>query len=211
MLFRSYADHAPRLNEDGASWTISATWAGQREMGVRLVGEEGGARTFGYDERAIRLLVLRDSDGRCYGSGQRSGVVGHIFATFDEALRTVASRLQRQLATIGGASHVTVATTYIGTQLTVAITAQGLDQFRLLVAIGDIQAEGTSVDTGAHRRCSVTLNQPDLGGLAYLAYPTEDVTSALNLNRYTAIATASDFPTDSASWTTYVAAYAVPV
>lgn len=206
-----YCDHAPRLNEDGASWTISATWAGQREMGVRLVSEEGGARTFGYDERSIRILVLRDADGSGYGSGQRSNVEGHIFATFDECLRAVCTRLQRRLAAIGGVTHATVHTTNIGTQLTVVVTAQGLDQFRVLVAVGDIQAEGTSVDTGAHRRCSVTLNQPDLGGLAYLAYPTDDITSALNGNKYTAIATAADFPTDNALWSTYVAAYAVPV
>jgi hypothetical protein len=207
-----YADHAPRLNEDGASWTISATWAGQREMGVRLVSEQGGARTFGYDERAVRMILMRDSDGTVLATGQRSLTTGHIFNTFDECLRSVAARLRARIAATSGVTHATVNTSFVGSQLSVTVTAQGLDPFRLGIYIGDIQAEGNSVDTGSHKRATVVLNQPDLGGLAYLAFPEDtDVTSVFNNNKRTVIATAADFPTDNASWTTYVASYAVPV
>lgn len=207
-----YADHAPRLNEDGASWTISATWAGQREMGVRLVSEQGGARTFGYDERAVRMILMRDADGTVLATGQRSLTTGHIFNTFDECIRAVAARLRARIAAVAGVTHASVTTSFVGTQLSVTAEAQGLDAFRLGIYIGDIQAETTSVDTGSHKRGTVVLNQPDLGGLAYLAFPENtDVTSPFNNNLLTVIATAADFPTDNLQWTTYVAATAVPV
>lgn len=207
-----YCDHAPRLNEDGASWTISATWAGQREMDVRLVSEEGGARTFGYDERALRMILMRDADGTVLATGQRSLTTGHIFSTFDECLRTVAARLRARIAATAGVTHATVNVSFVGSQLSVTVTAQGLDAFRLGIYCGDIQAESNSVDTGAHKRATVVLNSPDLGGLAYLAFPEDtDVTSPFNNNLLTVLATAADFPTDNAFWTTYVASYAVPV
>ncbi len=206
-----YCDHAPRLNEDGASWTISATWAGQREMDVRLVSEEGGARTFGYDERALLMTITRDGDGSLIATGQRGGTTGHIFATLDECARAVSARLRARLAATFGVTHATANISFVGSRLSLTVTAQGVSPFRLTMSIGDTSVQGTSADTGTHQRCQVYLDSPDLGGLAYLGYTTDDSTSTLSLNRYTVIATAADFPTDAASWSTYVSATAVPV
>jgi hypothetical protein len=206
-----YCDHAPRLNEDGASWTISATWAGQREMDVRLVSEEGGARTFGYDERALLMTITRDGDASLVATGQRGGTTGHIFSTLDECARAVAARLRARLAATSGVSHATANISFVGSRLSLTVTAQGIGPFRLTMSIGDTNVEGTSADTGSHQRCQVYLDSPDLGGLALLGYTTDDSTSTLSLNRYTVIATAADFPTDAASWSTYVSTTAVPV
>jgi hypothetical protein len=201
-----YCDHAPRLNEDGASWTISATWAGQREMSSRLTTETGGARTYGYDERGIALLVMRSDDGTVLASGSRALTSGHIFSTLDEALRAVSERLRTALAAVGGVSHATVNTSLVGTQLSVTVTAQGIDNFRLLAIVGDIRAEGTSADSGSHKRCQVVLDQPDLGALASLGWPKDR-----GDDRYTALAVQADFPTANSYWQASNASYPVRV
>lgn len=204
-----YADHAPRLNSDGASWTISATWAGVRELGGRIGSEVGGARTIGYDGRALAILFQFSNDSVTYGSTTYLNPKAAIYQSLGEALADACARARTSLMGIAGVTSASVGYSSVGGAYTVTATLNGGAAFKMRVVIGDIEAEGTSPDAGAFKRVSVTLEDADLGALARFGFTS--ASAGGGVDKFTVLSLSPETPTADADWAPTTAGYAVEV
>jgi hypothetical protein len=204
-----YADHAPRLNADGASWTISATWAGVRELGSSIGSEVGGARTIGYDGRAIAILFQFSNDSTTYGSSGYLNPKAAIYQSLGEALADACARAQQALAGIAGITSASVGYSSVGSSYAITATTNGSGAFKMRVVCGDLDVEASSPDAGTYKRATVTLENADLGGLARFGFTSASASGGVD--KFTVLAFSPETPTDDASWTPTTAGYAVEV
>lgn len=198
-----YLEQAPRLNADGASWTISATHSWQRESKMSLASAVSGARNAGFDTRAVVLRVLfANGQGAYSSSGRNSKSV--IRESFDQCMFDACASLRSALTT-AGATNVHVAHTYINNSLIVSCSADGLDDFSLSVTVGDLAETGSSNSLN-NKRASVTLAMPRPTALTCVARPFGNAS-----DRYTALSPALGMPTANSSWVNSNAGYGVEV
>lgn len=209
-----HLDHAPRLNEDGVSWTLSAVHVSVRELNALLGSVAGNARTIGYDGGAAALYVERGDVAGIIGASAAVPAAGgtkvRIHESYDRLLTNLCNALGGRL-TGAGATNVLVTHSTIGALTTISVTAQSIDAFTLRARIGTFEATASSVDTAGSKRAKLELYGANRGALTRFGwqpparFPNEDGA------RLTVLTPSASLPTDSASWATLTSSGAVPV
>lgn len=205
-----HADHAPRLNEDGCSWTISTTHASTRELGVTLGSVAGNARNVGYDDYGVSLIVERSNGAGVIGSSARASTKVKIHASLQDAVSAACSRLEASIRSTTGAD-ATVTPSFVGGRVIVSVSATSIDAYTLRARIGDLEAESTSTDTSSAKRAKVELYGADRGALSRFGWQPYSAPPVTDSARLTVLAISPSLPTASASWATITSSGDVPV
>lgn len=210
VRYIGHADHAPRLNEDGCSWTISTTHASTRELGVTLGSASGNARNVGYDDACVSLIVERADTAGILGASGRASAKATIHASFNEMMTAACRRLQNSLVS-AGASNVSVQWSPVGPRGVINVSANGIGAFSLRVRVADLEAETASVDAGAAKRARVELVGHDRGAVTRFGWQPYAAPPVTDSARLTVLAISPSLPTASASWSTITSSGDVPV
>lgn len=210
VRYIGYADHAPRLNEDGMSWTLSTTHASTRELGVTLGNVAGNARNVGYDDYGVSLIVERSNGAGVIGSSARASTKVKIHASLQDAVSAACARLEAAIRSATGAD-ATVTPSFVGARVVVSASAANIDAYTLRVRIGDLEASATSTDTSSAKRAKVELYGVDRGALTRFGWQPYAAPPVTDSARLTVLAASSLLPTASASWATITSAGDVPV
>lgn len=199
-----YADHAPRLNEDGASWTLSCVPVWQREANNPLTSQTAGAVNDGFDAKLIKIQFTRANDqGRigAYGAGPK---VQH-HPNFQAALNAQCLELETKLRAAGG-TNVRVTGVVGRGKVTVTCACNGLDEFELCLTIGDVSETANSNTTG-NIRATVEIQMSPPTALTRVAFAGVGFPA----DRFTDIKPRPTMPTSDSSWTASQAGYAQSV
>ena len=200
-----YADHAPRLNSDGASWTISATHAWQRESALSLVSATSGARNVNFDSRAIRLTVLRSDNQNQLARGPSTNKT-ETESTFDEAMKRACQRLTAALLADGGTNPL-VRHSVRDNTVTVTCQCDSIGDFQLNVQIGDELETGNSNAIGSPR-ATVTVNMRIPTALTRVGH---EIAIGTPGDKFTLIAPMGTMPVADANWQSAQAGYGIEV
>lgn len=207
LIYIGHCDHAPRLNEDGMSWTISTTHVATRELGITLASGQGQARNVGYDDTGSLILVERDDATGVLGSSAFLSRKRRIHQDFSSMLDAVRSRVSTALVG-AGATTVSVSASTVGAQTTVSVSAT-IDPFTLRVQIANDEQTASSVDASVERRAKVVFFGADRGAISRFGWQPYATPPSSDTARLTVLATSSRFPIDDASWTASTSAGAI--
>lgn len=195
-----HADHAPRLNDDGASWTVSAVHASTRELGsIMGAGITGNAKTEGYDDYGAVIIIERADASGVIGSSTRLSTKVRIHRSFPELMTEVCKRARNAIVA-AGATNPSVTYSLVGSDCIVSVSAQTIDPFTLRVRIGDLEESSASVDTGSTKRAKVTIAGADRGGIVRFGWQPYTSSGATDSARLTVLAPSPLMPTGSSDW-----------
>lgn len=208
-----HAEHAPRLNDDGTSWTISATHASTRELSsIMGTGIAGNAKTVGYDDYGAVIILERADASGVLGSSTRLSTRVQIHRDFAVLMTAVCDRATNALRA-AGATNISVSYSVVGSDCTISVSAQSVPAFVLRVRIGDLEESSACVDTGSTKRAKVTLAGANRGGLVRFGWQPYTSSGATDSARLTVLAPSPLMPVGSADWMPDTTSYtgAVPV
>jgi hypothetical protein len=210
IRYIGYADHAPRLNEDGLSWTISTTHVATRELGVTLGSAAGNTRNVGYDDACVSLIVERADASGIVGASGRASSKATIHASFNDMMTAACRRLQNSLVT-AGASNVSVQWSPVGPRGVINVSASGIGAFTLRVRVADLEAESSSSDTGSAKRARVELVGYDRGAVTRFGWQPYAAPPVTDSARVTVLALSPSLDTTASLWATSTSSGDVPV
>ncbi len=210
IVYIGHCDHAPRLNEDGCSWTVSTTHVATRELAATIASVQGTARNVGYDDNGV-IVTIETADGAgVRGSSTRLSTKARIHPDYISLLRDVAARLTASLVA-AGATTPSVTVSPVGSRVTFAVSVGGIGAYALRVRVGDNEATASSVDTGTVRRAKVELWGGDNGAITRFAWQPYTTPPRDDTQRLTVLEVSPSLSTSNASWAPITSSGAVRV
>lgn len=198
-VYAGYCAHAPRLNTDGASWTISTVHARTVELASAVLGEHLTARGVGYDCDTV-IATVRYGD-RGIRTGPTIDPQRRIYPSLDALLARVCSDMRTALIALGAmaaTTNVTYARSSRG--LSITATAPGLGAFEVEIETPWGSESAQSQTVGATQRCTVQVPAEDTGSTTAIAWFAYGASGLQTGDRYTVLSPDPSLDTSSAAW-----------